>query len=249
LPSDDFTRRKFDWLDQVVDDERVSPQAFRLAYRLATKYLNRGTGDCYPSQETLCRLIGVSTTNGLRHLIDQLVDRGHLEVTVARGRGHTNRYRPLLKQASADRAPPPDAAAPTQATLFPEAEHADGRKAQQQPGPHLGQFEEWWPLYPKHAAKAAALRAFGKALKSATLDELKLGAMRYAAERSGQDPKYTKHPATWLNGSCWLDEPAAARPAQAVTIDETGATVAPTQENRGRAGGSWSALAMKGSGS
>ncbi|OKO71893.1 hypothetical protein AC630_31760 [Bradyrhizobium sp. AS23.2] len=39
------------------------------------------------------------------------------------------------------------------------------------------------------------------------------GAMRYAAERTGQDPKFTKHPATWLNGECWKDEPEPpARP-------------------------------------
>jgi hypothetical protein len=31
--------------------------------------------------------------------------------------------------------------------------------------------------------------------------------MRYAAERAGQPPKYTKHPATWLKGGCWADEP------------------------------------------
>jgi hypothetical protein len=37
---------------------------------------------------------------------------------------------------------------------------------------------------------------------------------RYAAAQDGKDPTYIKHPATWLNGKCWLDEPAhaAARP-------------------------------------
>jgi hypothetical protein len=38
------------------------------------------------------------------------------------------------------------------------------------------------------------------------------GAMRYAAERTGQDQRYTKHPATWLNGQCWKDESNAAAP-------------------------------------
>ena len=35
------------------------------------------------------------------------------------------------------------------------------------------------------------------------------GAQRYAGERAGEDPKFTKHPATWLRGGCWEDEPPA----------------------------------------
>ena len=29
----------------------------------------------------------------------------------------------------------------------------------------------------------------------------------YAAQMAGKDSQYIKHPATWLNGKCWLDEP------------------------------------------
>ena len=47
------------------------------------------------------------------------------------------------------------------------------------------------------------------------------GAQRYAAERKDQDPKYTKHPATWLNGGCWEDEAPGAP-----VIDEHGNVVA-----------------------
>ena len=32
--------------------------------------------------------------------------------------------------------------------------------------------------------------------------------MQYAVEKGGEDPKFTKHPATWLNKGCWRDEPA-----------------------------------------
>jgi hypothetical protein len=71
-------------------------------------------------------------------------------------------------------------------------------------------FESWYRQYPKHVARAAALKAYrtviGKRL--ATPEQLLNGAMRYAAERSNQDPKYTKHASTWLAGGCWDDEPA-----------------------------------------
>jgi hypothetical protein len=82
-------------------------------------------------------------------------------------------------------------------------------------------FEDWWRQYPKRVAKAAALKAYRTVItkKLATVDELLAGAMRYAAEREGQDPRYTKHPATWLNGGCWADEAAMALIS---TIDEAG---------------------------
>src|SRR5262249_10663037 len=62
-------------------------------------------------------------------------------------------------------------------------------------------FEEWWSLYPKRVSKGAARKVYARIIKSqlATVEELKLGAMRYAHDRTGQDPKFTKHAATWLN--------------------------------------------------
>jgi hypothetical protein len=35
-------------------------------------------------------------------------------------------------------------------------------------------------------------------------------AQAYARERHGQDPQYTKYPATWLNKGCYDDEPDPA---------------------------------------
>jgi hypothetical protein len=71
-------------------------------------------------------------------------------------------------------------------------------------------FESWYQQFPKHVAQAAALKAYRAvvAKKLATPAELLAGAMRYAAERSREDPRYTKHPRTWLAGGCWSDEPA-----------------------------------------
>jgi hypothetical protein len=69
------------------------------------------------------------------------------------------------------------------------------------------EFENWWQQYPKRVGKLKAEQAYSAAKKKATADELLEGASRYAAERAGQDPKYTKHPTTWLNAGGWLDEP------------------------------------------
>ena len=73
------------------------------------------------------------------------------------------------------------------------------------------QFDAFYSAFPRHVAKGSARRAFHRIIKngSATAEQLILGAKRYAAERAGQDPRYTKHPATWLNGECWKDESAS----------------------------------------
>lgn len=83
-------------------------------------------------------------------------------------------------------------------------------------------FAEWYAVFPKHVARADAARAYSAALKKASREGLLAAAHRYAAEQKGQDPRYTKHPATWLNKGCWLDEPApmAQRAAAPVIFEQ-----------------------------
>jgi hypothetical protein len=75
--------------------------------------------------------------------------------------------------------------------------------------PITSDFESWWRLYPRRVGKLKAEQAYTSVItrKKVTPDDLLEGAIRYAAERSGQDPKYTRHPTTWLNAGGWLDEP------------------------------------------
>lgn len=71
-------------------------------------------------------------------------------------------------------------------------------------------FQDWYAVYPKHVGRGAAVNSYNRARKNgATADELLAGAKRYLAERKGQDPQFTKAPATWLNQECWTDEPTA----------------------------------------
>lgn len=72
-------------------------------------------------------------------------------------------------------------------------------------------FEKWWARVPLKVGKGQARKAYKAALKKASADELLAGIVRYAAERADQPSKYTAHPATWLNGERWNDEPAAPR--------------------------------------
>lgn len=66
-------------------------------------------------------------------------------------------------------------------------------------------FADWYAAYPIHKARGAAVKAFAKAAKKTDTQTLIAAAKRYR-----DDPQvirgYAKHPATWLNQECWLDE-------------------------------------------
>lgn len=73
---------------------------------------------------------------------------------------------------------------------------------------HLEAFGAFWLAYPKKRAREEAKKAWIAALKrGANPQRIVDAATAYARERAGQDPKYTKYPATWLNKGCYDDEP------------------------------------------
>jgi hypothetical protein len=90
---------------------------------------------------------------------------------------------------------------------------AKRRRRSSSDDPDAASFERFYDAYPRHVAKGNAEKAYRRIIAhgEATPDQLLAGAMRYAAERQGQDQQYTKYPATWLNGKCWLDEAAPPR--------------------------------------
>lgn len=68
-------------------------------------------------------------------------------------------------------------------------------------------FEAWWKLYPRKVGKGQARKAYTSALKKADADTLADSAEAYGQKVIGTDPRFIAHPATWLNGERWLDEP------------------------------------------
>lgn len=72
-------------------------------------------------------------------------------------------------------------------------------------------FAEWYAAYPVHKARGDAERAWAKALASGATPRVLIDA----AKRYCDDPNvlrgFGKHPATWLNAQCWLDEAAPAQ--------------------------------------
>ena len=72
------------------------------------------------------------------------------------------------------------------------------------------QFETWWQVYPRREAKAAARKAYAKAVRDTDPDRILVGTGRYRDDPN-RDPAFTPHPATWLNAGRWDDEPLPPR--------------------------------------
>jgi hypothetical protein len=73
-------------------------------------------------------------------------------------------------------------------------------------------FDEFWNLYPKKIAKADAIKAWNKATKTKTADELLKLTKAYAEGKLPED-KYIPYPASWLNKELYESvELAEAKP-------------------------------------
>ena len=71
------------------------------------------------------------------------------------------------------------------------------------------EFEVFWGIYPRRVAKGQALKAYKAAIKRGATDgQIRAGAERYnsACHQARTEKQFIRHPATWLNGDCWLDE-------------------------------------------
>lgn len=72
------------------------------------------------------------------------------------------------------------------------------------------EFVNFWEAYPRKVGKLAAHRAFLKARRSASADDILAGARRHAAAMADKEAQFVPHAATWLNGGRWMDAPEKA---------------------------------------
>lgn len=74
-------------------------------------------------------------------------------------------------------------------------------------------FDRFWSAYPRRVGKRAAERAYHAAVNrlgqrlAIDCDQFIIDrAAEFAKARAGQDPRYTPHPATWLNQDRFDDD-------------------------------------------
>lgn len=66
-------------------------------------------------------------------------------------------------------------------------------------------FDAFWSHYPRRVGKLVAMKAYEKAMKLATHEQIMAGVELYRAHLP-REAQYIAHPATWLNQGRWLDE-------------------------------------------
>lgn len=75
---------------------------------------------------------------------------------------------------------------------------------------HPDPFDAFWLAYPRKVSKDAARRAWGKATRRTPAAVILAAVASYPFDLSR--PQFIPHPATWLNGGRWDDDPAAVAP-------------------------------------
>lgn len=75
-------------------------------------------------------------------------------------------------------------------------------------------FERWYALYPKKVGRKDARKAYHRALREASPEELLAGLRLYLAADPHREMQYTPAPAVWLNKGRWADDPGALIPAR-----------------------------------
>jgi hypothetical protein len=73
------------------------------------------------------------------------------------------------------------------------------------------EFNLFWNSYPNKKSKWEAVKSFNKAIKNNSFELIMDGLNKYIADHDNKKAKWVfcpeyKHPTTWLNQQCWLDE-------------------------------------------
>lgn len=68
-------------------------------------------------------------------------------------------------------------------------------------------FNEFWAAYPRKVGKGQARKAYAKALRIASHDDIMFGLSQQRPSMEAKEPQFIPHASTWLNGERWDDEP------------------------------------------
>jgi hypothetical protein len=213
--------------DLIADKQlRASDKVVVLA--LLFRFHNTKTGQCNPAYKKLAesccftRRAVIKAIPRLEAAARVMVDR------TSGGRNRRNQFRFVVRKAetaasetSINTKTVNAEARNSEQPFTPEGEPAFTRK---EPGNLIAgkkhrnvfrsseSFDRFWSVYPKKVSKRGAQRIFERLLKKGEVRAADLinGAERYAEQcrEHGTQPRFIKHPTTWLNAGCWDDEPA-----------------------------------------
>jgi len=112
---------------------------------------------------------------------------------------------------------------PLQKKMLKVAENSTSPSPSPSPSPikhmsnKLDGFDAWYKLYPRKVARAAAERAWAKAVKKVEAEKIVAGLEHQLSALKAKDKEYIPHPATWLNQERWDDEVCSPSVPQTAT--------------------------------
>jgi predicted transcriptional regulator len=180
--------------NSAIRDPQISPNAFRLlAYLMSHKEGYELTYGQIERQTTLGRY-------AINEAIRVLTDKGWLRTE--RTKKDNGQFGPtsfhILDPEAVDSVADDSSAGHStveQPTDIKNTNYLDKTKDKEK---HLEGFDTFWNLYPKKIAKADALKAWSKATKKKTADEL-IALTKAYSESKLPDMTYIPYPASWLN--------------------------------------------------
>lgn len=212
----------FAMIPEWVLDAQFTPSAIVVYLNLA-RYANRRTRTCYPAKETIAERAGLSM-NTVSRCLSELRDGG--AITTKRrnidGLPTSSVYtlhmvgpfgeKPNFEEDDDALIPKSEALIPVFEADIPEfgiqtRQGNQTSRTRQDISLSISTFETFWQTYPRRVAKGNARKAWEKATRKTAPDVIVEAAKAYAVSSQGSDPKFIKHPASWLNAECWTDEP------------------------------------------
>lgn len=181
----------------------------------------------YPSQQTIANKASISVRT-VQRSVNTLIEKGYVRVFKGQGGSANCRddRRPHLYMINIHKLRPDTV---TSREARPDTDDAYGvtitpsTGGQSRPMNHpiepsieSPDFEKFWNVYPIKVGKGAAKKAFEKAIRMASVEDIIKGATRYKLDPNRVDA-YTAHASTWLNAQRWLDDPL---PVRVISPDE-----------------------------
>ena len=183
--------------------------------------------EAWPSQATIAAKASISIRT-VQRAVNSLVENGYLWMQKGAGGSATcredrrpHKYTINIKRLRGDTESARDERGDNESDNGATLATPTGRLSRpmnhpNKPSNETPEFDLFWKSYPIKVGKAAAQKAWVKAIKVDSADVIIAGAVRYA-EDPNRHPSFTAHAATWLNAHRWNDSPL---PQRVFTADE-----------------------------
>lgn len=193
------------------------PTVEKMVLLVIADHANDEGTQAYPSQATIAMKASISVRT-VQRSVNSLVDRGYIRMFKGAGGSANCREdrRPHLYQININKLRADMVTGRTGDANGVTLTAVTGGQSRPMNHPTKSSikpsvlFEEFWEIYPRKVAKAAALRSWVKAIQTTEPAIIIEGARRYLSDPN-RTPTYTAHPATWINAHRWLDEALPVR--------------------------------------